>query len=184
MAAPIPEKEPQVIVSGSTVSWTKDLSDYRPDDGWTLTYALTISGAKIAITASDNGDGRHAVTVAASVTALWGAGRYSWQSYVTKDTERYSIGSGLVEIKPNLAAQTGGYDARTHARKMLDAIEAALEGRASADQLHVLRVTLGERDIQYNPEVLLPLRDRYRAEVAGEEAAAGLGMSGRVLVRL
>jgi hypothetical protein len=186
VTAEIPTIEPTSITAGDTLRWLKQLDDYTPDDGWVLTYALVISGVKVAITASDYGDGRHYVNVTATTTAGWTADDYDWQSYVTRaaTSERYAVGSGRLQVLPNYAAASSGYDARTHARKMLDAIESVLEGRGTRGDLDMISSVIGDRQLARKPELLLALRDRYRAEVASELAASRLQASGRVLVRL
>jgi hypothetical protein len=68
---------------------------------------------------------------------------------------------------------------------VLEAIEAVLEGRASSE---VAQYEIAGRSLRYiEPAQLLKLRDRYRAEVAREDAAqrvaAGLPDARRVFVR-
>lgn len=138
MSYTIPTTEPTRIVAGDTVQWTKSLPDYLPTDGWTLTYAFTLSGDQHTETAADNGDGTHLVTLSGTDTTALTAGIYSWQAYVTSGTERHTVGQGRMEVLPNLAASgysTTGYDNRSHVKKVLDAIEAVIEGRASSDQI-------------------------------------------------
>lgn len=186
MSVDIATVEPTSVTAGDTLRWLKELSDYPPADGWVLTYALVIDGVKTAITASDYGDGRHYVNVAAATTAAWTADDYDWQSYVTRaaTSERYTVGAGRLTVLPNFATATSGYDARTHARKMLDAIEAVLEGRGTRGDLDLVSAVIGDKQITKKPELLLTWRDRYRAEVTSESAAAGIGNGGRILVRL
>lgn len=183
MAASVPTTEPTKIVAGDTLKWTKSLGDY-PASTWTLSYDLVNSAGQIEITASADGD-VHSVTVAASVTADYGAGTYAWQAYVTSGAERYSVGSGTVEIKTNYAAQGDGYDARSHVKQTLDALEATIKGKASSDQLasSVGGVSLS----RMAPAELREWRSFYRAEYARElmeeKIEQGLGHSGKVRTR-
>jgi len=69
---------------------------------------------------------------------------------------------------------------------VLDAIEAVIENRATLDQESY---QIGGRSLKRMPIAdLMRLRQLYRAEVAGEEAAAklaaGLGTARKVQVRL
>jgi hypothetical protein len=48
-------------------------------------------------------------------------------------SEVYEVDRGTIVLLPRYD-QAAAYDDRSHARKMLDAIEAVLESRASADQ--------------------------------------------------
>lgn len=178
--------EPSGIVAGDSASWTKNLPQYLPANGWVLSYAIVRDGIRLAVTGTNNGDGTHLVTLSAATTATWTPGQYAWQAYVTKaaTSERYTVASGQLKVEANFA--TGAVDARSHAQKTLDALEATLEGRASSDQL---AYSIGGRSIsKMNPEQLLSWRDKYKAEVAAEEKAqkiaAGLGGAGTVRVRM
>jgi len=126
-------REPEKLVAGDTLKFTKTVSSYSVDDGWALSYSLVSADNDYQFTATDNGDGQFLVTVAATVTTNYVAGSYKWQSYVTKAAERYSAASGTIEIVANFAEATA-QDARAHCKKVIDAIEATIEGKASKDQ--------------------------------------------------
>lgn len=186
MAYDIPTTEPTELTAGDTVQWTRSLADFPAGDGWVLSYVLINSAAKITITASASGDD-HAVSVSAATSSAWTAGKYQWQAYATLASDRHLVGTGTVQIKPNFAAATT-YDGRSHAHKVLEAIEAALESRATNDQLDILTTSFGDRSIGRDKSRLLELRDRYRREVRAEEdaerAAQGLPTRNKILVRL
>ena len=129
----IPSIEPSKITAGDTLKFTKNLPDYLPADSWVLSYALVKDGLTISIAASDNSDGTHLVNVSAATTAAYKAGTYKWQSYVTKTTDRYSIGSGTIEVVDDFAA-SNGLDARAHCKIVLDALEATIQNKATKDQ--------------------------------------------------
>jgi hypothetical protein len=178
------------IVAGDTLDFVTTLPDYPAGGGYTLKYRLSprTTGAAIDITCSASGND-HRCGAAASVTATWTAGEYSWSCWVEKGAERYSGTAypwrGECTILPNPATTTN-YDARSHARKVLDAIEAVLEGRATLDQEEY---TIGGRSLKRTPvEQLIRFRQRYKQEVAGEDAAArinaGLGGGRKIQVRL
>jgi hypothetical protein len=180
----IANQEPTKLVAGDAAKWTKNLPQYLPADGWVVTYAIVKAGVRYAVTASDNGDGTHLVSVTAATTALWEPGAYHWQAYATKASERYTVAAGALTVVANFAA--GAADGRSHVARTLDALEAVLEGRASSDQL---AYSIGGRSIsKMTPEQLLTWRDKYRAELAAETKAAalaaGIGASnGTVRVR-
>lgn len=176
----IPTAVPSSLAAGDTVTWRRSLPDYPPTDGWTLRYTLIGAGAAYSITAAADG-ADWLVSVAAAVTSGWAAGRYTVQEWVAKGAERYSLAQTALCITPDLAAASIGADLRTHARKVLDAIEAWLESRApTAAQIEVA----GRKISNYPLPDLLALRDRYRAEVLREEAAAAGRCGARLLVRL
>ena len=180
MARTIPTVEPTQARAGETWDWKRSLSDY-PADTWTLAYQFTNATSKITITASADGFD-HLVTAAKAVTALYAAGDYTGFAQVTDGTSTYTVWSGFLEVLPDLSSATA-YDGRSHARKMLDAIEALLEGRGTADQLDLVSSAIGDRSLARKPETLLPLRDRYKAEALREEMALRTGTGGRILVR-
>lgn len=178
-------REPALIVAGDTITWQSSLSEFPASDGWVLHYRLINSTHKYDIDCSAAGD-NHLASVAAAVSATWAAGYYSWTAYVTKADARYTIGNGTLMIKADLAAAAAGVDTRSHAVRTLEAIEAVIEGRAT--QAHQEYAILG-RQMKFIPIAeLLVLRDRYRSEVASEQAAeraaAGLPSQRNVRVRL
>jgi len=177
----IPTQEPAVIAAGDTAKWRISLPDYPASAGWTLSYTLVRAATRITFSASADGD-RHLVNVAASTTTGWTAGAYTWRAQVSKSGEVYTVGSGTLTVQPSFAAAT---DARSHARKVLDAIEAVIEGRATSE---VGEYQIAGRSLKYIPlPELLKLRDSYSAEVQREEAAQrlarGLPDKRRVFVR-
>lgn len=182
MTAPIPTIEPTVIVAGDTLKWQKTLENFPASQGWTLTYTLINATGKRTFTATADGDS-FLVTVAASTTATWAAGSYSYRGQVAKAGEVYTISTGTMTVQPSFAAAT--LDDRSQAQKMLDAVNAVLEGRATSA---VAEYEIAGRQLKYiSIPDLLKLRDRLRFDVQREEnadrAAAGLPPKGRINVR-
>ena len=180
----IPTTEPQTITAGDTVQWKKQIDDYPASDDWVLSYAMVSGSKKYSLTASASGDD-HLVSIAATTSAAYEAGEYYWQAYVTKDSERRLVGSGRLKINPNFA-DLSNFDARSHVKKTLDAIEAVVEGRATKDQEEY---TIGTRSLKRTPiQDLLVLRDKYKGEylreVNAENISKGLGSKNRILVRI
>lgn len=175
-----PTAVPASLAAGDTIVWRRDLPDYLPADGWALKYTFVGAAAACTVTATADGTG-WMLALSATTTAAWPAGAYTAQEWVSKGTERYSLAAFPVRVTANLAAANAGIDLRSHARKVLDAIEAWLESRAPAvGQIEVA----GRRISNYPIADLLALRDRYRAEVLREEAAAAGRGGARLLVRL
>ncbi len=172
------------MVAGDTVTWSKSLADYSAADGWVLKYRLINAAGKIDITAGAS-EADHLVSVAASVSELWTPGTYAWQAYVEKAAERFTVGSGSIEIKPDLAAQAAGYDTRTTAKRLLEAVEAVLANRATRADLEY--EVAGRRMKSMSHADLLAARDKLKAEVVREDAAAriaqGLSPKNKLYVR-
>jgi hypothetical protein len=170
MAQSIPTTEPTRLRAGDTWQWRReDLSDF-PATAWTLTYWFRNSTDHFDVSAAADGTA-FAVTVAKANTAAKVAGDYDWVAVVESATERHEIGSGHLTLLPNLATQAAA-DLRSFARRMLDAIEAALESRASTDQLDLVNATLEARSIQRDRAGLIVLRSQFLAEVRREDTRA------------
>jgi hypothetical protein len=185
MAAEIPTYEPEEFTRGDTVKWKINLPDYAPQDGWTLKYSFVTSSGQVDVTGTDNGDGYHLVTIDSTTSQSFSAGDWSWQAYVEKAGERYTVRRGTLVVKEDFASQTSGYDARTHVKKVLDALEATILGKATSDQLSY---TIAGRSLsRMSPSELIHWRDIYRAEYEREKRAErirrGLGHKGVVRVR-
>lgn len=183
MTAAIPTTEPTELRAGDTWKWTRTIADY-PASSWTLSYVLVQAGVQKTITASSSGD-NYSVTVAKATTANYAEGLWTWSAAVDNGTERYTIDSGTLQVLPNLVAQSTGYDGRSHARIVLEAIEAVIEGRAGKDQQ---RYSIAGRELWLTPVAdLLKLRQTYKAEVRAEEMAErlknGTGIGGRIQFR-
>lgn len=184
MAATIPVIEPARVTAGDRWQWDReDLSDY-PAGTWTLTYALVKGDKLITLTATANGT-YHRIDVAAATTADYPAGNYRWAAYATNGTDRQSVGQGEIEIRPNLAAQTQGYDARSFAQQRVDQLESAIASR----DLMMAAYSVGGRSVQYRDwqqvqEALNYWRGRVVAERAKENIASGRQGARRLAVRL
>ena len=183
--ADIPSQEPLSIRAGDTWRWTRTISDY-PATSWTLKYRFKNAGGGFEVTASAAGSDFD-ITVAAATTAAYAAGRYTWISWVESGSEKYTIEQGEVEVLPDY--RTGlasvALDDRSHARKMLDAIEAWLESRDPA----VAEYEIAGRRMKYVPLAeLIKLRNRYQTEIASEENAdrikRGEGIGRRIQFRI
>jgi len=167
-----PISEPQQLVAGDRAAWKRaDLGSDYPPASHTLTYAARLEGDgtdSIAITASADGSD-YVVEVASATTADWTAGDYAWQAYITRDSdsERVTVDYGAWEVVADRANATT--DPRTHAKIVLDAIEAVLETRATRDQASY---SIAGRSLSRMPVgELLSLRNYYAQVVAGEDAA-------------
>ena len=177
-----PDQVPDQLPAGDTWQWTRSLSDY-PAGTWTLAYRFANEVDAFTVTATASGTD-HAISVAASTTAGYKPGRYSWRAMVTSGAERHSIESGVLEILPDPGA-TGYRSVRTHARRVMEALEATIEGRATTDQL---AMSIAGRSISRMS--LTELREnweKYATMVKAEERAeainSGRSPRNRLLVR-
>ncbi|MCU0589869.1 MAG: hypothetical protein MUC33_01395 [Desulfobacterales bacterium] len=184
--------EPEKFTAGDLIQWKREAAGLsiptgevpKASAGWALTYSLVKSGVRIALTSTPSGDD-FLVSLAAATTAGYSPGVYRWQAYVTKTTERYMVGSGTIEILANFAAASSGYDARSHVKKVLDALEAKLEGRASKDQEQMVvgGQVVGMMPIARLLEWYSRYKQAYEQEQAAENVAKGLGTGKNIFVR-
>lgn len=165
--------EPLSFRSGDSVAWTISDSDHPASAGWVLSYTLISAATKISLTSTADGDD-HAVALTAVATAAYAAADYQWVRTFTHaaDSARETTASGTVRVLPDLAALTT-HDGRSHAVRMLEAIEASLESRATSDMIDLLASSGLDRSMQRDTAKLIALSSRYQTEVAREQAAAG-----------
>lgn len=177
----IPNIEPGRVTAGDTVVWTKSLPDYPASAGWSLAYRLINAAGHIDIGSSASGDD-HAVSESAAITASWSAGVYAWQARVTKGAERYTVASGSIEIKPNLAALSGGYDARGTWAKALDDLRAALAAWLASSGA-VQEYEIAGRHMKFATADDIRKRIAIAEREAARESAASAKASGAALGR-
>lgn len=169
--------EPETLTLGDSAEWVRTVPGY-PSSAWAGAYALF--GAEnvysFATSPDPHDPDAHSVLVGSSVTAAWVAGKYDWTFYLTNKTDperRITVTAGKITLLPN-PATLQPHDGRSHAARMLDLIEAVLEGKASTRQLDTLRITHNNRNIEQNPQLLMDWRNHYRAEVRREQQQAAL----------
>lgn len=156
---------PPQIRAGDSVTWRVSLPDYPVEAGWQLHYALR-GPQGIDLEALAGSAGGYQVEIAAQETREWMPGLYRWVAYVTgSDGQRLTLESGDIEIQPDLL-ESEPTDMRSHARRMLDLVEAALEKRIPKDQQSY--EIDGQRLDRIPIERLEALRTRYQREVARE----------------
>lgn len=182
-------REPEEIIAGDRVAWKRsDLNSDYSNALYTLSYQLRLEGegtTGYTITASASGTD-YIIEVTSATTATYTPGRYQWQAYITRnsDSARVTLETGSLEVVANRSQSTS--DPRSHAKVVLDAIEAVLESRATKDQMSY---TIAGRSLSRMPVTdLLTFRDRYKAEyqreLDAERIRKGLGSKRRLLVRI
>lgn len=173
MAREIPSTEPTEFVQGETVKWTKTFSDFPTSEAWAIVYELRGESTE-AVTGSIAGD-EYEFELTASETAAMTIGDYWWQSWAEKGAEKYVIASGRMTLKSDLGEEAAGYDGRSNAKIILDALNALAEGKATKDQRDVM---VGDRRIvRLAPQELMDwisfYQARYNKELADENVARG-----------
>jgi hypothetical protein len=164
MAAEIQDYEPEKLTAGVTWKWSKSLSDYPASD-WSLSYYLRRNGATETSFGSTADGDTFQVNVGATVTALFTPDVYDIVGIVTKGSEKFVVYDGILKVLTN-PASSSAYDPRSHARRVLDLIEAAMEGRIPNG---MESYTIGGRSINKIPlKELRELYEKYKQDVERE----------------
>lgn len=132
--AQVSDRIPSKITAGTSVSWLIALPAFPASSGWTLAYTLVSPSAQVQVTSTPSGVD-HLFEIPLADSADWTPAKYSWQSHVSNGTERYQIDAGTVDILADFAESADGRDTRTWLDTAIEALQAAIAGRASATQL-------------------------------------------------
>jgi len=154
--------EPTKLHAGDSVTWAREARAYPSADGWALSFSLRGPGS-LDVASTDGEPYQFRMT--SSQTRTLPPGAYHWACYAVREDERQTLGSGRLEVLVDLQ-QVETFDGRSHARRMLDLIEAALEKRIPKDQQSY--EIDGMKLDRIPVERLEALRTRYRREVAAE----------------
>lgn len=162
---------PSKLIIGDAIKIVSTINGYDPTlYGMQIKFGGPVSGLSLDV-AYDNGYWN--LNIPSSVTELWTPGIYNWVlmatifNNTTQSVDRYTIQSGQSEfvLRADLNTET---DVRTHARKVLDNIEAVIENRATSDQS---AYTINGRSLtRMTIDELIKLRAYYK-EIVNKEAA-------------
>ena len=166
-----PTQEPDTLVIGDRWTWRRpDLVADYPTADYALTYEFhrdTGGGGQnqFTLTATETSDD-YIIEIPSSTTAGYAANAYIYYAFITRtsDSERVAIDNGRAELVEDFSDSNA--DVRSHAKTVLDAIEATIEGRASQDQMSY---SIAGRSLsRMSIDDLMRFRDRYYAEYQEE----------------
>ena len=163
-----PTTEPVELQLGDFWAWKRtDLSTDYPTASYALSYEFNLidgsTAANFTLTATEAND---EYIISTSSTTSFTKGRYNWIGYITRssDSARIKIGEGYTEIQDNYATTTASV--RSHAKIVLDAIEAVISNRATMDQSSM---SIAGRSLsRLSVDELMTFRDRYKTEYLKE----------------
>jgi len=175
--------EPKVIEKGMSYAWSKQIEG-RSSDTYELKYRLVNSlnsyPAGDYVTASADGSGGYDVALDPVFTASLAAGDYQLAGFTQlpgavaeADQDREPVPVVTVTVR-EAGFGTTAQDYRTFAERMFDAAEAALEARADAQELDLVRSAIGDSSAERNTAKLVALRDRWRIEAMQARRARAL----------
>lgn len=169
-SANYPTSIPTELKLGDFWAWKNtDLGSDYSNSTHTLTYEFNLvdgsTPSNITVTAAADGDD-YKVEIASTTTAGYTKGQYNYVVNITKNSNsnRIKVGEGFIEFQDNYATTTASV--RSHAKKILDAVEAVLENRASMDQssMSIAGRSLSRMSISD----LLEFRNYYKTEYQNE----------------
>ncbi|WP_420023757.1 hypothetical protein ACN9JG_06255 [Cereibacter azotoformans] len=169
---------PTRLRAGETIEIPVTLTALPAPD-WSLTLILR-GPSQIDLVSQPDG-AAHLLGASAAASSEWAPGDYWWSLRAMRGDTVVIVEEGQLVITGDLALVTGLHDGRSHAERVLRAIEAVIEGRASIDQQ---KYTIAGRELWRTPVAdLLLLRDRYRDEVrrAQQVARRGQSLLGRII---
>lgn len=170
---------PDRFVSGDSWAFARvDIFDLFPDPGFALdvVFSPKSGGAPVTVVAANEGNS-WVCRVDAATSAAWTPGVWCWAAVVRNIAtgERATFDQGEVQVLPDPATSTA--DQRSQARRILEAIEATIEGRVVKD---VDNYSIEGRSLTRIPmEELIKLRTRYRSIVRKEESPGSGGVDYR-----
>ena len=128
-SANFPSKEPTELQLGDFWAWKRiDLATDYPTAAYALIYEFNLvdgsTASNFTLTATEAND---EYIISTTSTTSYTAGNYNWIAYIQRssDNARIKIGEGFTEIQQNYATTTSSV--RSHAKVVLDAIEAVIE---------------------------------------------------------
>ena len=158
---------PSEFRAGDSVSFTEAISTYSATDSWRARIYWTSPGQdERIITASTTTTGlTYAFALTPAESAIFNAPGYWYRTMVIEndDGERVTVSDGVTHVLENL---TAGTIPKTFARRMVEALEARVEGRVDADTENVayLGVSVSQIPIAECERLL----NRFRAELSME----------------
>lgn len=173
---------PGFATAGDTITWVDEVASdlqgnwYTPGQ-YSLAYSLRGPAALDVQAVDTNGAWQTTITPQQSATLL--AGPYYWMAYVEDaDGNRFTVGNGQIIIQVDLSRQTGAYDGRTTAKKIIDAIDAEILARTSGGS--TVEYSIAGRSLRKETlEALQMIRADwvaiYAKEVRAQRIAQGLG---------
>jgi hypothetical protein len=175
--------EPTVIVKGERITWTRTFCDYSAAE-YTLQYRFRGAATGVNVTATADGADFDVDLTAVLSATFGGTGVYKWQAWLTEiaaSTNTFVVAEGRVRVDAGFVSATTAVEVRTIAKQTLDAITAAMLGRASSTQLEwEITTPAGSRRIKsMSAKELTDMQSYYTRIVAREDADERVRLTGR-----
>jgi len=170
---------PYRITQGDSVDLSYYNENYSPDD-WTL--KASIRGySSFDITFQNDGNGGFFYKITPAESSSFNPGFYSYSVYLYNAEDKRTIESGPLEIAIDISAITDPIDTRSHAKKVIDAVESVIEGMANTDAKQMM--IDGRQLTRFSHSELLRLRAKYKLEYESELSKSGGIKAGSGMVK-
>lgn len=159
---------PPIVSAGTTLQVRREFQTHPASAGWIYKLAIRAPGYTVREAVVD-GDG-FVFTLSAADTSAIQAGTYKYSERVERDGVVHEIGTGSITFTENLDSAGDG---RSHAQKVLAALEAHIEGRA-LDGINNYSIA-GRVVSKMSIAEAVALRDKYRVKVLMERRGLNWG---------
>lgn len=122
---------PRQVIAGDHYEFTEAYGEYPATSGWTAKLYLVGINPQ-SVNATPDGSS-FKFTIPSTVSKDWTPDLYRASIRVTLAGVEHTVDESTIEVIQNPATAPPGTDIRTHARKVLDAIKATMEGRATKE---------------------------------------------------
>ena len=160
---------PKVVTAGNTIEFAMRAYDGTMEEitsgsSWTLYWVLSNSTDNYSVSSQTQNDQGFFFQIPYATTSGWTAGDYSTSVYADDGTNRHPQSSQFVTVLPSLDAAV---EARSTYRQIRDALDAAILGQATSNQL---AMSIAGRSIQrMTLDDLLKAKAQFDSLVAAEE---------------
>jgi hypothetical protein len=170
---------PAALYAGDSLELELELADF-PASTWSLTFRGRLEGSPgfdwLAVADGE----KHTLTLAPEDTATLAAGDYRVAVQASKAGSVCTLGVVSLAVRPDPSDASA--DPRSHAKRVLEAIQAVIEKRATKEQDSY---SLEGRSLKYLPlSELLRLRGIYPRQVSVEEGRVSAGGARNIRVGL
>ncbi len=126
---------PKKIIAGDHITWHQPCPiDNQGNSSLGMELVLSTAGGTHLLK-GEKQQGGFLFTLSGDISDQLLPGSCCWQLYFYEDGNRTTLDSGTLEVLANLAAHPSGYDNRSWLEKAVEALQAAIAGRASSAQL-------------------------------------------------
>jgi len=167
---------PEKLTAGFAYSWEETFPDF-PATTYGLKVLLVLQSAaatSVTITATANGTAFEVLLLSAT-SATMTAGTYKVITYATLGIEEYFLSEKTITVVANPFTSTG--DQRTHIQKVLDAINAVLEGRAATEYSSI--TVDGQAIASLTHSQLLDFKQKYEVMYSREKEKERIAAGGK-----